>query len=94
LRALDYVALRNTTLATVGDGPEREKFEKLATNLDTADQITFLGFLENYKSVLAHMHAADVFAPPSTNDGLGITYVGTITVSVSASITPSRLPTK
>jgi len=94
LRAFDYVDLGNTTLGTVGDGPEREKFEKLATNLDTADQIILLGFLENYESVLAHMRAADVFAPPSTNDGLGITYVGAMTVSMSASITPSRLPTK
>jgi len=74
LQAFDRVAPADTTLGIVGDGPEREALEQLTTTLDTADQITFLGFLDDYEDVLAHMRAADVFASPSTREGFGITY--------------------
>ncbi|QZP38252.1 glycosyltransferase family 4 protein [Halobaculum magnesiiphilum] len=74
LRAFDRVAPADTTLGIVGDGPEREALEQLTTTLNSADQITFLGFLDDYADVLAHMRAADVFASPSTREGFGITY--------------------
>ncbi|MGB9960690.1 glycosyltransferase family 4 protein [Halobacterium sp. MBLA0001] len=74
LRAFDRVAPTEATLGIVGDGPERETLETLAGNLDASDQITFLGFLDDYEDVLGNMRAADVFASPSTREGFGITY--------------------
>jgi len=74
LQAFDRVAPADATLGIVGDGPERGALEELATTLDTVDQITFLGFLDDYEDVLGHMRAADIFASPSTREGFGITF--------------------
>ena len=35
----------------------------------------FLGFLDDYKDVLGHMRAADIFASPSIREGFDITFV-------------------
>lgn len=64
----------DVTLGIVGDGPEAEALRSRAADAGAADRITFLGFLEEYEDVLAHMRAADVFASPSTREGFGITY--------------------
>jgi glycosyltransferase involved in cell wall biosynthesis len=76
LDAFDRVAAdHDTTLGIIGDGPEHEQFRVRADGLDHADRVTFLGFLDEYENVLAHMHAADVFASASTREGFGITFV-------------------
>lgn len=49
--------------------------ERHAAACRASDRITFLGFLDDYEDVLAHMKAATVFASPSTREGFGITYV-------------------
>jgi glycosyltransferase involved in cell wall biosynthesis len=72
LDAFDAVA-DDHTLGIVGDGPKRADLEAQAENLDSADQITFTGFLEEYSDVLAQMRAARIFASPSTREGFGIT---------------------
>lgn len=74
LAAFDRVATTETTLGIIGDGPKRDELEAQAQRLDSADQITFVGFLEAYEDVLAHMQAARVFASPSTREGFGLTY--------------------
>ncbi len=76
LEAFDHIAgtAPNVTLGVIGDGPERDRLEDQAQNLDHADRVTMLGFLDEYDDVLRHMRAADVFASPSTREGFGITY--------------------
>jgi glycosyltransferase involved in cell wall biosynthesis len=74
LEAFDRVAPPDATLGIVGDGPERESLEARASGLESADRITFVGFLEEYEAVLAHMRAARVFASPSTREGFDLTY--------------------
>lgn len=61
------------TLGIVGDGPKRADLEAQAEGLNSADRITFTGFLEEYSDVLAQMRAARIFASPSTREGFGIT---------------------
>lgn len=73
LEAFDLAAAAETTLGIVGDGPQREALEAQAKDLDSADQITFAGFLDEYEDVIAQMRAASVFASPSTREGFGIT---------------------
>ncbi len=76
LNAFDRVAETDPdiTLGVVGDGPERNRLKAQAQNLNHAERVTMLGFLEEYEDVLANMRAAEVFASPSTREGFGITY--------------------
>jgi glycosyltransferase involved in cell wall biosynthesis len=76
IEAFDRIADdHDATLGIIGEGPETDRLQKRADRLETADRITFLGFLDEYEDVLAHMHAADVFASASTREGFGITFV-------------------
>ncbi|NGM71407.1 glycosyltransferase family 4 protein [Natronolimnobius sp. AArcel1] len=76
LKAFDCVAnaYPHATLGIIGDGPEYDALERQAANIDHADRVTMLGFLDEYDDVLTHMRAADVFASPSTREGFGITF--------------------
>jgi len=72
LEAFDRIS-EDVTLGIVGDGPKRTELETQAKNLDSADRITFTGFLDEYSEVLSQMRAANIFASPSTREGFGIT---------------------
>ena len=75
LEAFDNVANQyDCRLGIIGDGPERDRLQVQARHLNHGGQVTFLGFLEEYEDVLAHMRAADIFASPSTREGFGITF--------------------
>ncbi|WP_042691075.1 glycosyltransferase family 4 protein [Thermococcus nautili] len=55
-----------------GDGPERRKLERLARELGIGDNVTFTGFLKDYRDVIALMKASRVFAFPSRREGFGM----------------------
>lgn len=77
LEAFDAIASDSSSdvrLGIIGDGPELARLKKQARQLDHADHITFLGFLDDYEDVLGHMRAARVFVSPSTREGFGITF--------------------
>ncbi|WP_276272966.1 glycosyltransferase family 4 protein [Haloarcula litorea] len=67
--------VEDAAVGIVGDGPERDRLESLAGSLGIADRVSFLGFLEEYDDVLAHLRAAEVFATASVREGFGITLV-------------------
>ncbi len=76
LEAFDaVVADHDATLGIIGEGPEQDRLKRQARSLDSADRVSFLGFLNDYEDVLGHMRAARVFASPSIREGFGITYV-------------------
>ncbi|NJE49568.1 glycosyltransferase family 4 protein [Thermococcus sp. 9N3] len=58
-----------------GDGPERRKLESLARELGIGDNVTFTGFLKDYRDVIALMKASRVFAFPSRREGFGIVVI-------------------
>jgi glycosyltransferase involved in cell wall biosynthesis len=76
LAAFDQIAATcEVTLGIVGDGPDRERLERLAGDLTHRDRVTFTGRLDAHEDVLAEMRAARVFAAPSVREGFGITYL-------------------
>ncbi|KEO72908.1 N-acetyl-alpha-D-glucosaminyl L-malate synthase BshA [Anditalea andensis] len=56
-------------LLLVGDGPERDKMERLCRELGTCDDVRFLGKLEAVEEVLS---VADLFLIPSEKESFGL----------------------
>lgn len=56
-------------LLLVGDGPERNHIESLCRELDTGDDVRFLGKLEAVEEVLS---VADLFLMPSEKESFGL----------------------
>jgi L-malate glycosyltransferase len=56
-------------LLLVGDGPERDKMERLCRELGTCDDVRFLGKLEAVEEVLS---VADLFLMPSEKESFGL----------------------
>jgi glycosyltransferase involved in cell wall biosynthesis len=60
----------NCLLQIVGDGPERDKLEKLAINCGIRNKVEFLGFRRDIPEVLAGI---DIFTLSSLSEGTSIT---------------------
>ncbi len=54
----------------VGDGPDRQRLEKLADELGLREKFLFLGFQEH---VQAFLRSFDIFVLPSVHEGFGLT---------------------
>jgi glycosyltransferase involved in cell wall biosynthesis len=71
VKALDR---KDVELLIVGDGPEREHLEGLATSLGVGEQVQFRGFVtEETKFQL--LSNSDLFALPSLHEGFGLVYL-------------------
>lgn len=64
---------KDARLGIIGDGPAADSLRNRVSHSEAAERIDFLGFLDEYDDVIAHMRAADVFVSPSTREGFGIT---------------------
>jgi glycosyltransferase involved in cell wall biosynthesis len=68
--------LRNDSarFTVIGDGPERDRLEKLTADLGIGKAVSFCGWLD-HKEVLKGMQSADVFVFPSLRDnGAGVVF--------------------
>lgn len=65
----------NINCYIIGDGPERDRIEKMVETRRLHSNVHFLGFLEQHEEVLRYMAAADVFLLPSAREGFGISVV-------------------
>lgn len=61
--------VKDSVLLIVGDGDEKENFEKLAKDLGIEDRVIFAGF---QKDVYNYMNVFDSFILPSVREGLPI----------------------
>ncbi len=62
------------TLTLIGQGPMRERWQALCTELGVADKVRFLGQIPNDR-VLAEMGSSQFFVMPSVGEGFGIVYL-------------------
>jgi len=67
----------------IGKGPAKSKLQRLAKKLGVADQIEWLGFLDESDDVYAHMKASKLFVLPSKREGFGV-----VAIEANASGTP------
>lgn len=56
----------------IGEGPEKEKLEILSLKLGLKKNVEFLGFMEQYENVIAHMKSSRLLALPSSREGFGM----------------------
>lgn len=61
---------RDTHLVIVGDGPDKERMERIAESLDIRARMTITGFVR-HERVPAFLHHADVLVLPSKFEELG-----------------------
>lgn len=62
-------------LVIIGDGPEKQRLEKIAKDLGIEASVEFLGFLENSSELYARMSESKVFAFPSSREGFGMAVI-------------------
>jgi len=62
------------TLKVVGDGPERDKLEKLVKHLNITENVYFTGQLDR-SIVLELMEESDIFAMVSSPETFGLVYI-------------------
>lgn len=75
LRAIAQLTATRSAVQCViiGEGPERARLERLATELGISEHTSFTDFRERHEDVLGLMKAADVFVSPSEREGFGMT---------------------
>jgi glycosyltransferase involved in cell wall biosynthesis len=69
LRSLSYLGNSVAELIIVGDGPEGPKLRHLASDLQVAAKVTFLGARDDIPDLLAQ---SDLFVAPSRSEGLPV----------------------
>lgn len=62
--------IKNAHFVIVGDGPQRERLEKMAKELGIEESITFVGLLD-YEEIPRYMAAADIYAHPAYSESFG-----------------------
>ena len=62
---------KNVFLAIAGDGPNREKFTKLASLLQVEDRVRFLGWVDTF-DMPALLSLSDVFVSATKREGFGV----------------------
>jgi glycosyltransferase involved in cell wall biosynthesis len=89
VRALALLSHQHPTLRlrVIGQGPERERLEDLATALGVRDRIDFLGYVPHHDDVLHEIAQASVLVSASEIEGFGITVVEAAAVGVPFVIT-------
>jgi phosphatidyl-myo-inositol dimannoside synthase len=58
----------------IGEGDDRERFEKIAREIGVAERVRFLGAVDQQRLVAAY-RMADLFVMPSTGEGFGIAFL-------------------
>ena len=62
----------NIKALIIGEGPETQRMEKLASTLKLDDNITFLGFMDKHDELISYFKSSEVFVLPSEREGFGI----------------------
>jgi glycosyltransferase involved in cell wall biosynthesis len=67
IRAFARLAISGKRLCIVGEGPERERLQRLASELAVGERVGFLGFREDRLELMRGFHA---FVLPSEHEGI------------------------
>jgi glycosyltransferase involved in cell wall biosynthesis len=88
LRAFAKIAREDDSLTILGDGPERPKLEKLATDLGIAIRVTFAGHVTDLAPWFAK---ADIFALSSDYEGVPAVIIEALAAGLAIVTTDSSV---
>ena len=91
LKAVQKLQITNYKLQIVGDGDEREKYEKLAEELGIADKVQFLGKIDDKKLIICYSNC-NIFVLPSINKVEAFGLVLLEAMAFAKPVIASRLP--
>lgn len=74
LRYLKEYNAPNVRLLLIGDGPDRSRLQKLATELELCEQVIFAGMIP-HSDIGPYYNAADLFVCASSSETQGLTYL-------------------
>jgi len=80
-------SILNIQLIICGDGEEQNKLQKLAKDLNIADKVKFVGFVEP-KELPKYYAISDVFCRPSLSEGLGNSFLEAMAYEIPVVATP------
>ncbi|MFC2154731.1 glycosyltransferase family 4 protein, partial [Candidatus Altiarchaeota archaeon] len=63
---------RDVSLVIVGEGPEKNNLISLAAELNVSGRVSFLGYFEEYRDLIAVMKSAKLLLLPSSREGFGL----------------------
>ncbi|MEK7538398.1 MAG: glycosyltransferase family 4 protein [Patescibacteria group bacterium] len=74
IRAVGILVQKNINLSlfVVGEGPEKEKLQKLTHELELENNVSFFGFLQDPSELYGLMKSSKILVLPSTREGFGI----------------------
>ncbi|MCC7551124.1 MAG: glycosyltransferase family 4 protein [Methanobacterium sp.] len=56
----------------IGEGPDISRIKKMVDDLNLNDNITFLGFMDDYYDLISYLKSSEVFVLASEREGFGI----------------------
>jgi len=68
-------------IIVVGDGPDRDELEKLVSKLNLNNKVVFEGEV-NHRDLVKYYSSADIFVRASLSEGLGISFLEAMAVSL------------
>jgi colanic acid/amylovoran biosynthesis glycosyltransferase len=74
-------------LTLVGDGPDRQALETLATDLKLTPYLKFVGY-QSQDAVCQYLHNSDIFVLPSFSEGLPVALMEALAAGVPVITTP------
>jgi colanic acid/amylovoran biosynthesis glycosyltransferase len=89
LQALQQVVLQHPdlVLTLVGDGPDRQGLEALATELNLTSYLKFVGY-QSQDAVCQYLQNTDIFVLPSFSEGLPVALMEALAAGVPVITTP------
>lgn len=78
---------KNVSLIVVGKGEEGARLQKQANDLNVADRVKFLGFID-YKELPKYLSICDIFIRPSRSEGFGNSFIEAMAAGLPVVATP------
>ncbi|MCK5416149.1 glycosyltransferase [Candidatus Parcubacteria bacterium] len=86
IKSLKYLS-NDVKFLILGDGPDKKKLQKLATEEKVEERVKFLGMI-NHEVMPKYLKISDVFIRPSLSEGMGNSFIEAMATKIPVIATP------